>query len=70
MFKRRDLGNIDFQIHRLGYYRGLYSTFYNQFAFIVPDSEESIRISRAPKLIQDNGVEFWLAAELQDHNVK
>ncbi|MEO3879477.1 hypothetical protein [Rheinheimera fenheensis] len=66
MFKRSDLGNIDFGNNRLSSYRGLYSTSYNQFAFRVPDSEESIRISRAPKLQRDNGLYFWLAAELQD----
>ncbi|WP_220721334.1 hypothetical protein [Agarivorans litoreus] len=67
MFSRNDIENIDFQNNRLGCYRGLYSTFYNQYSFRVPDSEESIRISRAPKSAQDNGMLFWLAAELQDN---
>jgi hypothetical protein len=67
MFKRSDLESVDFESNRLGRYRGLYSTYYNQFAFRVPDSEESIRISRAPKIEQDNGLRFWLAAELQEN---
>lgn len=66
MFKRGDLQEIDFGDFYLGCYRGLYFTTYNQFAFNVPDSEESIRISRSPKFGNDNGVKFWLAAELQD----
>lgn len=67
MFKRSDLESVDFESNRLGCYRGLYSTYYNQFAFRVPDSEESIQISRSPKLAKDNGLLFWLAAELQDN---
>lgn len=66
MFKRSDLERIDFESNRLGCYRGLCSTYYNKFAFRVPASEESIRISRAPKIEQDNGLVFWLAAEFQD----
>ena len=67
MFKRNDLENIDFESNRLDRYIGLYSTYYNQYSFRVPDSEESIRISRAPKLQRDNGLQFWIAAELQDN---
>ena len=50
----------------LGAYRGLYYTCYPQYAFRVPDGEESIRITRAPKAEGDNGLRFWLAAELAD----
>ena len=66
MFKRSDLEGIDFESNGLACYQGLFSTYYDQFAFKVPDSEESIRISRALKLEHDNGLLFWLAAELQD----
>ncbi|MBO2582286.1 MULTISPECIES: hypothetical protein [Shewanella] len=66
MFEYDDLEKIDFEDMSLGRYRGLYTTTYNRFAFRVPDSEESIRICRSPKLGRDNGLNFWLAAELQD----
>ncbi|PNQ54180.1 hypothetical protein [Vibrio sagamiensis] len=67
MFKRSDLKSIDFKNDQLEFYRGLYSTYYNQFAFRVAASEESIRITRAPKLEKDNGLLFWVAAELQEN---
>lgn len=66
MFNRTDLQKINFDDFHLRCYRGLYYTTYNPYAFDVPDSEECIRISRAPKLANDNGLKFWLAAELQD----
>jgi hypothetical protein len=44
-------------------YPGLHYTVYPQHAFRVPDSEETIRITRAPKLHGDNGLRFWLSAE-------
>jgi hypothetical protein len=47
-------------------YYGLYYTEYPQFAFRSHFSEESIRITRAPKTPGDNGLRFWLAAELAD----
>lgn len=54
------------RLQQLGAYRGLYYVCYPQYAFQVPDGEESIRIARAPKSIDDNGLRFWLAAELTD----
>lgn len=47
-------------------FRGLYYTCYPQYAFGVPDGEESIRITRAPRTHGENGLRFWLAAELAD----
>jgi len=44
-------------------YPGLHYVVYPQYAFRVPDSEETIRIARAPKLDGDNGLRFWLSAE-------
>lgn len=52
------------RLQYLGAYRGLHYTFYPQYAFQVPDGEESIRITRSPKAQGDNGLRFWLAAEL------
>ena len=66
MFNRDDLQAIDLSQHYLRYYQGLHFVTYPQFAFIVPDSEETIRISRAPKNEGDNGLRFWLAAENLD----
>jgi hypothetical protein len=54
------------RLQHLGSYRGLYYVCYPQYAFQVPDGEESIRIARAPKSERDNGLRFWLAAELAD----
>jgi hypothetical protein len=67
MFNRSDLENIDFDDGMLPHYRGLYSTFYGQFAFTTSGSEECIVIYRAPRLEGDNGLRFWLAAELEDN---
>jgi len=47
-------------------FRGLYYTCYPQYAFCVPDGEESIRITRAPRERGENGLRFWLAAEWAD----
>jgi hypothetical protein len=66
MFNREDLQGVDVSQHYLRFYRGLYFITYPQFAFRVPDSEETIRISRAPKRDEDNGLHFWLAAEHLD----
>jgi len=54
------------RLQYLGAYRGLYYVCYPQYAFQVPEGEESIRITRAPKAPDDNGLRFWLAAELAD----
>jgi hypothetical protein len=54
------------RLQYLGAYRGLYYVCYPQYAFQVPDGEESIRITRSPKALDDNGLRFWLAAELAD----
>lgn len=44
-------------------YRGLHYCVYPQFAFDPPDSEQMIRITRAPKEAGDNGLKFWINAE-------
>lgn len=54
------------RLQHLGAYRGLYYVCYPQYAFEVPDGEESIRITRSLKALDDNGLRFWLAAELAD----
>ena len=54
------------RLQYLGAYRGLYYICYPQYAFHVPDGEESIHITRSPKAQGDNGLRFWLAAELAD----
>ena len=45
------------------FYEGLYYVTYPQHAFRVPDSEQTIRITRAPKIAGDNGLRFWICAE-------
>lgn len=71
MFCRRDFEDLvaidQARLHLLAGYRGIYYVEYPQFAFQVPDGEESIRISRAPKSKGDNGLRFWIAAELADN---
>jgi len=47
-------------------YPGMYYVTYPQYAFITPDAEEFIRITRAPKAGGDNGLRFWLEAEFLD----
>ncbi len=67
MFLRKDLDALDdSQLNSCWVsdcYPGLHFTVYPQFAFNVPDSEEKIRVTRAPKLAGDEGLRFWLAAE-------
>jgi len=45
-------------------YPGLHYTSYPQFAFQHPDSEEFICVTRSRKKPGDNGLLFWLAANL------
>lgn len=45
---------------------GLYYVTYPSIAFECPDSQETIRITRAPKRHGDNGLNFWLHAEWID----
>jgi hypothetical protein len=70
MFCRIDYENLarieTSRLQYIGAYRGLYHVCYPQYAFQVPDGEESIRITRSPKEPDDNGLRFWLAAELAD----
>ncbi len=47
-------------------YRGLSYCIYPQHAFSLPDSEQMIRIARAPKEIDDSGLKFWINAEFLD----
>lgn len=44
-------------------YRGLRYCVYPQYAFLVPDSEQVVRIARAPKEPNDSGLKFWINAE-------
>lgn len=53
-------------LHFSRFYRGLHYVVYPQFAFNPPDSEQMIRIARAPKETGDNGLKFWINAELLD----
>ena len=70
MFARTDLEAIErnclTQWQMVGSYSGLYFTSYPQHAFRVPDSEEYIRVTRAPRLAADNGIKFWCSAEWAD----
>ncbi|MES2952339.1 MAG: hypothetical protein V4858_27750 [Pseudomonadota bacterium] len=45
-------------------YRGLSYCVYPQHAFTVPDSEQVVRVTRAPKEPNDSGLKFWINAEL------
>lgn len=67
MFSRDDLSAIkDEQLTSwlfVGRYPGLHYTEYPQFAFSSPDSEQLIRIARAPRLCGDSGLRFWLSSE-------
>lgn len=65
MFDKNDIDKIDFADAELSAYEGLYTIYYKPFAFET-ETEESIRISIAPKAETDNGAFFWLASELQD----
>lgn len=70
MFSREDLSPIgDDQLTSwlfVGRYPGLYYTTYPQHAFCVPDSEQLIRITKAPRLSGDTGLRFWLSSEWVD----
>jgi hypothetical protein len=70
MFNRNDFDRLAAQkgekIQFLSGYRGLYYIFYSQYAYTEPSGEESIRITRAPKEDSDNGLRFWIAAEIAD----
>lgn len=58
--KKEQLGDL----HFARCYRGLHFSVFPQFAFDPPDSEQMIRITRAPKEAGDNGLKFWINAEL------
>jgi hypothetical protein len=49
-----------------GRYPGLHYEIYPQDAFRTVESEQLIRITRSPKRVGDDGLEFWLAAERMD----
>lgn len=70
MFDRNDFEelakNKGSELKYLSSYPGLHFISYPENAFIVPESEESIRITIAPKAEGDNGLLFWIAAELLD----
>jgi hypothetical protein len=50
----------------LGRYPGLHYEVYPQDAFRTVESEQQVRITRSPKRTGDDGLSFWLAAELAD----
>ena len=70
MFSRSDLDTlnnalfVDWRYMRC--YPGLHYAVYPQHAFLVPDSEQCVRITRAPKRQGDSGVQFWVSAEAND----
>ena len=66
MFSRELLSIINLHSPVNGIYRGLSFTTYPPYAFNSESSEETIIISRAPKLLQDSGFKFWIAAVLND----
>lgn len=47
----------------MGCYPGLHFTVFPQHAFRVPDAEQTLRITRAPKRPGDTGLQFWVSAE-------
>lgn len=68
MFSREDLERLDSALlgdgHFVRSYPGLHYVVYPQYAFRVPDAEQYIRITRAPRQPGDNGLRFWVSAEL------
>jgi hypothetical protein len=70
MFEREDFRNVVAQLparmHHLACYSGLSFHVYPQYAFSCPAGEQTIRITRAPKANNDNGINFWLCAEWLD----
>ena len=70
MFSRRDFETLpDEQLDSWQFgrsYKGLHHTVYPQYAFSPPDSEQFIKITRAPKEDRDDGLRFWINAELID----
>ncbi|QXI26143.1 hypothetical protein [Pseudomonas vanderleydeniana] len=70
MFNRNDFDQLTGEEksfwRALGGCRGLYFVTYPSVAFQYPDSEETIRITRAPKQQGENGLKFWLHAECVD----
>ncbi|AXI61143.1 hypothetical protein DLD99_11895 [Pseudomonas kribbensis] len=67
MFNRSDFDKLSGEgmtyWNACGRCRGLYYVTYPAVAFEYPDSEETIRITRAPKQQGENGLKFWLHAE-------
>jgi len=51
---------------RHGSYRGLGYHVHSPEAFSVPESEQMLRIARAPREANDNGLKFWIHAESLD----
>lgn len=74
MFARSDLDALDSELfvdwRYMSCYPGLHYAVYPQHAFRVPDSEQMVRITRAPKRQGDNGVQFWVSAESSDAPLK
>lgn len=66
VFCKDDLECISFNNNEFKTYEGLKSQCFDQSCFSEPDSEENIRLSRAPKSPSDNGLNFLLAAEQQN----
>ncbi len=70
MFSRFDLECFDDELfidwRCVRPYPGLHYQVYPQHAFRVPDSEQHVRITRAPKEPGDNGIRFWVSAEVAE----
>ena len=66
MFTKEDTKRIIDDNNTLDEYRGLYSTFYQPYAFESQSTEERILISHAPKTKYNSNARFWLAAVLQE----
>lgn len=66
MFTKEDTKRIIDDNNSLAEYRGLYSTFYQPYAFESQSTEELIIISHAPRTKYNSNAKFWLAAILQE----
>jgi hypothetical protein len=70
MFSRDDLKCLDLALLNdwrfVRLYPGLHYVVYPQVAFRDMDSEQYLRITRAPRQPGDNGVKFWVSAEMAD----
>ena len=66
MFTKKDTQRIINDKNASAEYRGMYSTYYNSYAFESQSTEENIIISRAPRTKYNSNAKFWLAALQQE----